>query len=107
MRWCNEFWTSDNTDAISRSRIQYATSMIYPACAMASHVSAVPNHQSGNVTPLKMRFDMAAAGRLGMELQPKNLTDDERALADRCIKSYVATLLECTKADLGFVDIRL
>ena len=88
MRWCNEFWTSDNTDAISRSRIQYATSMIYPACAMASHVSAVPNHQSGNVTPLKMRFDMAAAGRLGMELQPKNLTAQERALADRCIKSY-------------------
>ena len=88
MRWCNEFWTSDNTDAISRSRIQYATSMIYPACAMASHVSAVPNHQSGNVTPLKMRFDMAAAGRLGMELQPKNLTAEERALADRCIKSY-------------------
>ncbi|MCR5408100.1 MAG: alpha-galactosidase [Bacteroidales bacterium] len=88
MRWCNEFWTSDNTDAISRSRIQYATSMIYPACAMASHVSAVPNHQSGNVTPLKMRFDMAAAGRLGMELQPKNLTAEERALAYRCIKSY-------------------
>ena len=88
MRWCNEFWTSDNTDAISRSRIQYATSMIYPACAMASHVSAVPNHQSGNVTPLKMRFDMAAAGRLGMELQPKNLSSEERALADRCIKSY-------------------
>ena len=88
MKYCNEFWTSDNTDAISRVRIQYATSMIYPACAMASHVSAVPNHQSGNVTPLKMRFDMAAAGRLGMELQPKNLSASERALADRCIKSY-------------------
>ena len=88
MKYCNEFWTSDNTDAISRVRIQYATSMIYPACAMASHVSAVPNHQSGNITPLKMRFDMAAAGRLGMELQTKNLTASERALADRCIKSY-------------------
>ena len=88
MKYCNEFWTSDNTDAISRVRIQYATSMIYPACAMASHVSAVPNHQSGNITPLKMRFDMAAAGRLGMELQPKNLSSAERALADRCIKSY-------------------
>ena len=88
MKYCNEFWTSDNTDAISRVRIQYATSMIYPACAMASHVSAVPNHQSGNVTPLKMRFDMAAAGRLGMELQPKNLSSSERALADRCIRSY-------------------
>ena len=88
MRWCNEFWTSDNTDAITRTRIQYATSMIYPACAMASHVSAVPNHQTGNVTPLKMRFDIAAAGRLGMELQPKNLSPQERAFADRCITSY-------------------
>jgi len=62
--------------------------MIYPACAMASHVSAVPNHQTGNVTPLKMRFDMAASGRLGMELQPKTLTSEERAFAKRCIASY-------------------
>ena len=88
MKRCNEFWTSDNTDAISRAVIQYATSMIYPACAMASHVSAVPNHQTGSVTPLKMRFDMAAAGRLGMELQPKALTQEERDFAKRCIESY-------------------
>ena len=88
LRYCNEVWTSDNTDAISRARIQYATSMVYPACVMASHVSAVPNHQTDNVTPLKMRFDMAAAGRLGMELQPRDLSPEERALADRCIRSY-------------------
>ena len=88
LRWFNEFWTSDNTDAISRVRIQYGTSLIYPACAMASHVSAAPNHQTGNVTPLKFRFDVAMSGRLGMELQPKSLSAEERALADRCIKSY-------------------
>lgn len=88
MRWFNEFWTSDNTDALSRIRIQYGTSLIYPACAMASHVSAVPNRQTGNVTPLKMRFDMAASGRLGMELQPKKLTEDELAFSRRCIASY-------------------
>lgn len=88
LRWFNEFWTSDNTDAISRTRIQWGTSLIYPACAMASHVSAVPNHQTGNVTPLKFRFDVASSGRLGMELQPKSLTAEERALADRCIRSY-------------------
>lgn len=90
LRYCNEIWTSDNTDALSRAYIQYATSMVYPACVMASHVSAVPNHQTGNVTPLKFRFDMACAGRLGMELQPRNLSADERALADRCIRSYKA-----------------
>ena len=88
MRWFNEVWASDNTDAITRIRIQYGTSMIYPACVMGSHVSAVPNHQTGNVTPLKFRFDVASAGRLGMELQPRNLSAEERALADRCITSY-------------------
>ena len=55
---------------------------------MGSHVSTVPNHQTSNVTPLKFRFDMACAGRLGMELQPKHLSAEERALALRCIGSY-------------------
>ena len=84
----NEVWASDNTDAICRSRIQYGTSLIYPASIMGCHVSIVPNHQSGTTTPLKFRFDMACTGRLGMELQPKDLNAKERALADRCIKSY-------------------
>lgn len=88
LRYFNEFWTSDNTDAITRIKIQYGTSMIYPACLHASHVSAVPNHQTGNMTPLKFRFDVACTGRLGMELQPKNMTPEERAYASRCIESY-------------------
>jgi len=88
LKYFNEIWTSDNTDALTRVFIQYATNLIYPACVMASHVSAVPNHQTGNMTPLKFRFDVACSGRLGMELQPKNLTAAERALADRCIRSY-------------------
>ena len=88
LRYCNEVWTSDDTDALQRAFIQYSQSLIYPACVMASHVSTVPNHQTGNVTPLKFRFDMACSGRLGMELQPRNLSDGERALAERCIGSY-------------------
>lgn len=88
LRYFDEFWTSDDTDAMERVKIQYGTSLFYPACTMASHVSAVPNHQTGNVTPLKFRFDIACAGRLGMELQPKNLSAEEKALADRCISSY-------------------
>ena len=88
LRYFNEVWTSDNTDAISRARIQYGTSMIYPACVMAAHVSAVPNHQTGNVTPLKFRFDLACTGRLGMELQPSTLTPEEKAEARGYIESY-------------------
>ena len=88
MQWFDEIWASDNSDAICRNYIQYGTSLIYPACIMGAHVSTVPNHQTGNITPLKFRFDVACSGRLGMELQPKSLSPDERALADRCIRSY-------------------
>ena len=88
LRYCNEVWTSDDTDALQRAFIQYSQSLTYPTCIMASHVSTVPNHQTSNVTPLKFRFDMACSGRLGMELQPRNLSEWERALAERCIGSY-------------------
>ena len=88
LRYFDEFWTSDNTEALSRARIQYGTSLFYPAVAMGSHVSAVPNHQTGNVTPIKFRFDRAGAGRLGMELQPKQMTDAEKEFARRAIASY-------------------
>lgn len=88
LKYFNEFWTSDNTDAVTRVKIQYGTSLIYPACLHASHVSAVPNHQTGNITPLKFRFDVACAGRLGMELQPKSMKAEEKQLASRCIESY-------------------
>lgn len=88
LKYFNEVWASDNSDGDSRVLIQYGTSLIYPACIMGSHVSIVPNHQTGNITPLKFRFDLASTGRLGMELQPKNLTPEEKVLADRCIRSY-------------------
>ena len=88
LKYFNEYWASDDTDAMERVNIQYGTSLFYPAGTIGSHVSAVPNHQTGNITPLKFRFDIACSGRLGMELQPKNLTPEERAFADRCIQSY-------------------
>ena len=88
LKYFDEVWTSDNTEALSRARIQYGTSLFYPAVVMGSHVSATPNHQTGNITPIKFRFDMACAGRLGMELQPKQMTDSERQFARRAIASY-------------------
>lgn len=84
----NEVWTSDNTESLSRARIQYGTSLFYPASVMGAHVSASPNHQTGNTTPIKFRFDMASAGRLGMELQPKQMSEEEKAFARKAIESY-------------------
>ncbi len=88
LKYFDEVWTSDNTEALSRVYIQYGTNLIYPAVVTGSHVSAVPNHQTNNITPLKFRLDIAAAGRMGFELQPSHMTEEEKALARRSIESY-------------------
>ncbi len=88
MPYFDEFWVSDNTDALQRIYMQWGTSYFFPAVAMASHVSAAPNHQTGRILPLKFHFDVAMTGRLGMEIQPKNMTDDEKAFAKKAIASY-------------------
>lgn len=61
-------WTSDDTDAIERLRIQQGTSLVYPLISMGCHVSAVPNHQVGRDTPLRTRGIVAMEGNLGYEL---------------------------------------
>ena len=61
-------WASDNTDAIGRLSIQEGTGLIFPAISVGSHVSAVPNHQTGRVTPLATRGNVAMLGNLGYEL---------------------------------------
>lgn len=84
----NEFWTSDDTDALQRIYIQWGVSNFYPAGAMAAHVSAERNHQTHRVLPLKFRFDVAMSGRLGMEIQPRDMSEQDKEYAARCIASY-------------------
>ena len=88
LRGFDEFWVSDNTDAMQRIYMQYGTSYFFPAIAMASHISAVPNHTVFRTTSLKYRIDVAMSGRLGMEIQPKNMTDEEMALCRKAISEY-------------------
>jgi alpha-galactosidase len=96
----HEFWASDNTDAFSRVFIQWGTGHFYPAMAMAAHVSRSPNQQNGNLSPLKARFDVAMAGRLGMELQPSDLTEEETVFARQCIAEYKRIREVVQKGDL-------
>ena len=84
----DEFWVSDNTDALQRIYMQWGTSYFFPAIAMASHISATPNHTVFRTTAMKYRIDVAMSGRLGMEIQPKNMTDDEKALCRKAIAEY-------------------
>ena len=86
--WFDEFWVSDDTDALQRVYMQWGTSYFFPAIAMASHISAAPNHQTFRTIPLKYRIDVAMSGRLGMEIQPKNMTDEEKTLCKNAIAEY-------------------
>lgn len=88
MPWFDEFWVSDNTDALQRVYMQWGTSYFFPAIAMASHISAAPNHQTFRTIPIKYRIDVAMSGRLGMEIQPKNMTPEEISLCRNAISEY-------------------
>ncbi len=83
-----EFWVSDNTDALQRIYMQWGVSYFFPANTMASHISATPNHQTFRTIPLKYRIDVAMSGRLGMEIQPKNMTNEEKSLCRKAIETY-------------------
>ena len=70
-------WTSDDTDAWMRCRIQYSTSLVFPPSCMGAHVSAVPNHQTGRSTPLETRAAVAMGGTYGYELDLTKLPQEE------------------------------
>ena len=86
--WFDEFWVSDNTDALQRIYMQWGTSYFFPAIAMASHISSAPNHQVFRTVPIKYRIDVAMSGRLGMEIQPKNMTEEEKEICRKAIADY-------------------
>ncbi len=85
----DEFWVSDNTDALQRVYIQYGTSLFFPANAMAQHINHVPYwNTGGRIIPVKFRCDVAMSGRLGIELQPKDMTEEERQQCTTCFADY-------------------
>lgn len=81
-------WTSDDTDAIERLKIQFGTSLVYPSASMGCHVSAVPNHQVHRNTPLETRGVVAMAGNFGYELDITKLTGEEKEVIKDQVKLY-------------------
>lgn len=81
-------WTSDNSDAVDRLKIQYGTSYLFPPAAMVAHVSACPNHQTGRVTPFDTRGNVALGFCFGYELDPLRLSAEETAAIKRQTARY-------------------
>ena len=73
-----QFWTSDDTDAIERLKIQYGTSLLFPPSVMTAHVSACPNHQTGRTVSFKMRGNVAQMCNFGYELDVAKLSEAEK-----------------------------
>ena len=83
-------WTSDNTDAHDRIAIQTGYSLLYPPVAMGAHVSITPNHQTGRVTTLDTRYQVARLFNLGYELDLNLLSERERQQISRQVAQHKA-----------------
>lgn len=81
-------WTSDDTDAMERIKIQYGTSMLYPVTSMGAHVSVSPNHQTGRTSPFETRGNVAMFGAFGYELDVTKLTDGDKALVREQVEFF-------------------
>ena len=83
-----QIWSSDDTDPIERLEIQSGLSYLYPQSAMGAHVSAAPHQQTLRSTPLSTRFNVAAFGVLGYELELKFMTHAEKKEIKEQIEFY-------------------
>lgn len=83
-----QIWTSDNTDAAERLKIQYGTSIVYPPCAITAHISEVPNQQTNRTVPLETRAYAAMMANFGLELDPRRLSGEEHETVKKQIANY-------------------
>ena len=83
-----QIWTSDDTDAVERLRIQEGTALVYPLSAMGAHVSDCPNHTVGRVTPFETRGYVALAGTFGYELDVTKILEEDRAMIPDQVAMY-------------------
>lgn len=88
MQHFDEYWISDNNDPLQRIITQWGAQYFFPTIGLASHVSVSPNHISGRSMSLKCRFDIAMAAKLGMDLQPSQMTEKEYEFSQNAIRTY-------------------
>lgn len=104
LHYFSQIWTSDNSDAESRTQIQYGTSFAYPLSAMSCHVSACPNHQTRRETPFATRANIAQLGATGYELDTTAFTDEDRKAVRAQTEEYRAIQDLILKGDLYRID---
>ncbi len=84
-----QIWTSDDTDAVERTAIQYGTSYIYPMSCQSAHVSVCPNHQTKRSVTMEARHIFALTGSFGYELAPRKIAEEDKEYIKEFIKFYI------------------
>jgi alpha-galactosidase len=90
LRWTDQVWTSDNTDAADRLAIQYGYSRAHAPRVMVNWVTDVPNEQTGRIAPLEFRFHVAMQGVLGIGGNISTWSEADRTTARRLVDEYKA-----------------
>lgn len=83
-----QIWTSDDTDAYERIRVQEGAQTLYPLSSLGAHVSVCPNHVTGRIVPFKTRGHIALAGTFGYELDITKLSSEEHEMIRQQTKLY-------------------
>jgi alpha-galactosidase len=104
MRWTQRVWLSDSNDAIERLRIQHNAAHFLPAAITGSHVGPRRCHTSGRVIDIAMRAWVAAQRHMGLELDPRELTEEEAAILRQVIAWWKANRDWLMRADILRLD---
>ena len=83
-----QIWSSDDTDAYERLRIQYNYSYGYPLSTLSNHVSSTPNSQTLREVQLNTRFNVAMFGVMGYELLFSELEKVDKVRSSTLIDIY-------------------
>lgn len=82
LKYFQEFWPSDNTDAISRIFIQWGYSYFFPSATVCAHVTSWGNQS------IKFKTDVASMGKLGFDIQVAHLKPEELTWCQKAVKNY-------------------
>lgn len=88
LHYMPQTWCSDDSDAVERLYIQEGLGLVYPFCTMGAHISAIPNHQIGRNTPIKLRGQVALPGQFGFELDLSKMSREDKKASKELIKTY-------------------
>lgn len=82
LRYFEEFWPSDNTDPLSRVRMQWNYSYFFPAAAMAGHVTHMGKR------PMHFACSVAMSECFGVDLNLVKLSPADKTVLTGAVRAY-------------------